>query len=56
MKKSMTMMLLLLVAMFCSAQMQDPVKFTAQLKTGNTAEGEIVFSGKIQKRMACLFH
>lgn len=49
MKKSMTMMLLLLVAMFCSAQMQDPVKFTAQLKTGNTAEGEIVFSGKIQK-------
>ena len=42
-------MLLLLVAMFCNAQMQDPVKFTAQLKTGNTAEGEIVFSGKIQK-------
>ena len=49
MKKSMTMMLLLLVAMFCNAQMQDPVKFTAQLKTGSTAEGEIVFSGKIQK-------
>lgn len=49
MKKSMTMMLLLLVAMFCNAQMQDPVKFTAQLKTGNTAEGEIVFSGKFRR-------
>ena len=49
MKKAMTLMLLMLVAMFCNAQMQDPVKFTAQLKTGSTAEGEIVFSGKIQK-------
>ena len=49
MKKAMTLMLLMLVAMFCNAQMHDPVKFTAQLKTGSTAEGEIVFSGKIQK-------
>ena len=49
MKKAMTLMLLMLVAMFCNAQMQDPVKFIAQLKTGSTAEGEIVFSGKIQK-------
>mgnify|MGYP000209994320 CR=1 FL=1 len=49
MKKAMTLMLLMLVALFCNAQMHDPVKFTAQLKTGSTAEGEIVFSGKIQK-------
>ena len=39
--------LLLIVAMFCNAQLKDPVKFTSKLKTDNTAEGEIVFSGKI---------
>ena len=49
MKKAMTIALLLLVAMFCNAQMTNPVKFTSQLKTGKTAEGEIVFTGKIQK-------
>ena len=49
MKKAMTIALLLLVAMFCNAQMANPVKFTSQLKTGKTAEGEIVFTGKIQK-------
>ena len=48
MKKAMSMALLLLVAMFCNAQMANPVKFTSSLKTGNTAEGEIVFSGKIE--------
>ena len=49
MKKAMTIALLLLVAMFCNAQMANPVKFTSQLKTGKTAEAEIVFSGKIEK-------
>ena len=32
-----------------AAQIVDPVKFTASLKTGGTAEGEIVFSGKIDR-------
>ena len=47
MKKAMSIALLLLVAMFCNAQMADPVKFTSKLKTDGTANGEIVFSGKI---------
>ena len=49
MKKMMTMALLLIVAVFANAQMLDPVKFTATLKTGNSAEAEIVFTGKIDK-------
>ncbi len=47
MKKVMTAAMLLLVAILCQAQMAEPVKFTSQLKTNGTAEGEIVFSGKI---------
>ncbi len=43
----MSLALLLLVAMFCNAQMADPVKFKSHLKTGSTAEAEIVFNGKI---------
>ena len=43
----MPLALLLLVAMFCNAQMADPVKFESHLKTGSTAEAEIVFDGKI---------
>ena len=42
----MSLALLLLVAMFCNAQMADPVKFKSHLKTGSTAEAEIVFDGK----------
>lgn len=49
MRKAISLALLLMVAMFCNAQMANPVKFTSQLKTGNTAEGEIIFSGKIEK-------
>ena len=49
MKKTMTLALLMLVTLLANAQMLTPVKFTAQLKTNNTAEGEIVFSGKIDK-------
>lgn len=48
MKKAMSIALLLLVAMFCNAQMADPVKFTTKFKTGSTAEAEIIFSGKIE--------
>ena len=48
MKKAMSLALLLLVAMFCNAQMSDPVKFKSHLKTGSTAEAEIVFEGKIE--------
>ena len=47
MKKAMTIALLLFMAIICRAQMANPVKFTAQLKTDGTADGEIVFSGKI---------
>ena len=45
----MSLALLLLVAMFCNAQMADPVKFKSHLKTGSTAEAEIVFDGKIAR-------
>ncbi len=47
MKKAMTIAMLLLMAIMCQAQMADPVKFSARLKTNGTADGEIVFSGKI---------
>lgn len=49
MKKTMTLALLMLVTLLANAQMLTPVKFSAQLKTNNTAEGEIVFLGKIDK-------
>lgn len=47
MRKLLTAALLLLAVWTCSAQMATPVTFTAQLKTGKTAEAEIVFTGKI---------
>ena len=40
--------MLMLVAM-ANAQLLNPVKFSSQLKTDGTAEGEIIFSGKIDK-------
>lgn len=49
MKKVMTLAILLVMAVAANAQMLDPVKFAATLKTGDTAEGEIVFTGKIDK-------
>ena len=49
MKKAMSLALLLMVAILCNAQMANPVKFTSQLKTGKTADAEIVFTGKIEK-------
>ena len=48
-KKAMTTALLALVALLCHAQMADPVKFSAQLKTGRTADAEIVFTGQIEQ-------
>ena len=49
MKKATTLILVMLVSILANAQMLDPVKFTSQLKTNNTAEGEIIFSGKIDQ-------
>ncbi len=49
MKKALTLALVMLVAVLANAQMLNPVKFTSQLKTGSTAEAEIVFTGTIQK-------
>jgi thiol:disulfide interchange protein len=49
MKKAMTLVLVMFVSILANAQMLEPVKFTSQLKTNNTAEGEIVFSGKIDQ-------
>ena len=49
MKKLMTLALLMLVTLLANAQMLDPVKFSSTLKTNNTAEAEIIFSGKIEK-------
>ena len=48
MKKTMTLALLLICTIIANAQIMNPVKFTTQLKTGSTPEGEIVFSGKIE--------
>lgn len=49
MKKLMTLALLMLVTIMAHAQMLNPVKFSSQLKLNGTAEGEIIFSGKIDK-------
>ena len=38
---------MLIMAFMVHAQMMEPVKFTSTLKTNNTAEGEIIFSGTI---------
>lgn len=46
MKKLLTLALLMLVGIMANAQMLDPVKFSTTLKTNNSAEGEIVFTGK----------
>ena len=39
--------LMLLVSILVHAQIQNPVKFSVQLKAGKTAEAELVFTGKI---------
>ena len=49
MKKFISTYLLLCFTLIAGAQILEPVKFSATLKTGNTADGEIVFTGKIDK-------
>ena len=50
MKKIATLLTMVTVAMIAVAQMANPVTFTSQLKTTNgSSEGEIVFTGKIDK-------
>jgi len=48
MKRIIAMGAMLLMVLTAMAQMEDPVKFTAEIKTGKTAEAEIVFSGRIE--------
>ena len=47
MKRILSAVSMLIMAFMVHAQMMEPVKFTSTLKTNNTAEGEIVFSGTI---------
>ncbi len=49
MKKIISLLLLASFSPFVMAQILEPVKFTSQLKTGDTAEAEIVFSGTIDE-------
>ena len=49
MKKRLTLAMLLFIALFANAQMVNPIQSSAQLKTNNSAEGEIIFSLKIDK-------
>jgi len=49
MKRLFNLTWLLAIAVMANAQLLNPVKFSSQLKTGSTAEAEIVFSGKIDK-------
>lgn len=49
MKKLFSIYLLLCFTLIAGAQILEPVKFSSTLKPGNGAEGEIVFSGKIDK-------
>ncbi len=46
-KRNYVLLLLLAVLTTVQAQMVDPVHFTTELKTGKGAEGEIVFTAKI---------
>lgn len=49
MKRLFNLFVVLAFVISANAQLLEPVKFTTQLKTNNTAEGEIIFSGKIDK-------
>lgn len=49
MKKIATLLICATVAMLAAAQMANPVTFTSTLKTDGTSQGEIVFTGKIDK-------
>ena len=47
MKRILSAVSMLIMTFMVHAQMMEPVKFTSTLKTNNTAEAEIVFSGTI---------
>ena len=47
MKRILSAVSMLIMAFMVHAQIMEPVKFTSTLKTNNTAEAEIVFSGTI---------
>ena len=47
MKRILSAVSMLIMTFMVHAQMMEPVKFTSTLKTNNTAEGEIIFSGTI---------
>lgn len=47
MRRILTTVLALVVCLMASAQMVDPVHFSASLKTNGSAEAEVVFSGNI---------
>lgn len=49
MKKYLALALLSLTTLFTQAQIVDPIQSSAQLKTGKTAEGEIVFNLDIEQ-------
>lgn len=49
MRKPLLILLALIVAMTVQAQLVDPVHFKSELKAGNGAEAEIVFTAKIDK-------
>ncbi len=49
MKKPLISLLLCIAALSASAQIFEPVKFSSQLKTGSSAEAEIVFSATIDE-------
>ena len=49
MKRFISLCLMLMLVAMANAQLLNPVKFSSQLKTDGTAEGEIIFSGKIDK-------
>ena len=44
-----TLLTMAMITLMAAAQMANPVTFTSQLKTNSTSEGEIVFTGKIDK-------
>ena len=48
MKRTVTFAILVFAVVAAVAQMANPVKFSTELKTGSGAEGEMVFSGRIE--------
>lgn len=49
MKRLTTVLFLLVIVVATRAQIQDPVKFKTELKTGSGAEAEMIFSATIDK-------